>query len=156
MNPIVGNHGWPAVESAAEFCHREATLAAVMAGHFKQLMVWRKAIDLADAVYTASESFPQHEKYGLSSQMRRAAVSVPSNIAEGQSHHSHPDFIRYLRLARGSIAELQTQTVIAGRRGYLTRDAVRRLWRNADEVNRMINGLITASQKQIKSAAPED
>ena len=126
-----------------------------MAGHFKQLSVWRKGVDLADEIYVATDKFPKHETFGLSSQMRRAAVSIPSNIAEGQAHHSHPDFVRFLRLARGSIAELQTQLVIAGRRGYMSRDSVKNLWRDADEVNRMINGLITATQKQIKRAEPE-
>ncbi len=76
-----------------------------MAGHFKQLTVWRKSIDFADVVYTETEDFPKHEQYGLCSQMRRAAVSIGSNIAEGQAHHSHKDFIRFLRIARGSIAE---------------------------------------------------
>ena len=127
-----------------------------MAGHFKQLKVWHKGVDLADYVYVATETFPRHELYGISSQMRRAAVSVPSNIAEGQAHRSHKGFIRFLRLARGSIAELQTQTVIAGRRGYLSRESVRELWRNADEINRMINGLISATQKQIKGAESDD
>lgn len=127
-----------------------------MPGHFKQLVVWQKGIDLADNVYIETEKFPKHETFGLSSQMRRAAVSAPSNIAEGQAHHSHPDFIRCLRLARGSLAELQTQIVIAGRRQYLTRGCVKKLRRDADEVNRMINGLITATQKQMKKAAPEE
>ena len=125
-----------------------------MAGHFKQLAVWRKSIDLTDTVYVETEHFPDHERYGIRSQMRRAAVSVPSNIAEGQAHRSHKDFIRCLRLARGSIAELQTQAVIAGRRSYLTREAVQKLWRGADEINKMINGLIAATEKQLK-AAPE-
>src|SRR5690242_9853350 len=122
-----------------------------MAGHFKQLTVWRKSIDFADLVYTETEDFPKHEQYGLCSQMRRAAVSVGSNIAEGQAHHSHRDFVRFLRIARGSIAELQTQAVIAGRRVYLSRNQVRRIWRAADEINKMINGLIAATEKQLKT-----
>ncbi len=125
-----------------------------MGGHFKQLTVWRKGIDLADLVYVETDTFPKHEQYGMRSQMRRAAVSVPSNIAEGQAHRSHKDFIRFLRMARGSIAELQTQAVIAGRRNYLSRDQVRRIWRLADEINKMINGLIAATEKQLK-ASPE-
>ncbi len=127
---------------------------AIMGGHFKQLTVWRKGIDLADLVYVETDTFPKHEQYGMRSQMRRAAVSVPSNIAEGQAHRSHKDFIRFLRMARGSIAELQTQAVIAGRRNYLSRDQVRRIWRLADEINKMINGLIAATEKQLK-ASPE-
>ncbi len=127
-----------------------------MAGHFKQLTVWRKSIDLTDVVYVETESFPDHERYGIQSQMRRAAVSVPSNIAEGQAHRSHKDFIRFLRLARGSIAELQTQAVIAGRRSYLTREAVRKLWRGADEINKMINGLIAATEKQLKAVTDRE
>lgn len=83
--------------------------------------------------------------------MRRAAVSIPSNIAEGQAHRSHKDFIRFLRMARGSIAEVQTQAILAGRRNYLARDAVHRLWRTADEINKMINGLIAATEKQVEA-----
>ena len=128
----------------------------IMPGHFKQLSVWRKSIDFTDLVYDETESFPKHEQFELRSQMRRAAVSVPSNIAEGQAHRSHKDFIRFLRIARGSIAELQTQAVIAGRRGYLSRDQVRRVWHAADEINKMINGLITATQKQLNAAAKPD
>ena len=127
-----------------------------MAGHFKQLSVWRKGIDLVDAIYSATAAFPKDELYGLCSQMRRAAVSVPSNIAEGQARHSHKDFIRFLRMTRGSIAELQTQLVIAGRREYLSRDSVRRLWKEGDEVNKMVNGLIAATEKQLKNAPEPD
>ena len=127
-----------------------------MAGHFKQLTVWRKSIDLAELIYIETENFPKHEQYGICSQMRRAGISVPSNIAEGEAHRSHKDFIRFLRMARGSIAELQTQAVIAGRRNYLTREQVRRIWRAADEINKMINGLIAANEKQLKrSPEPE-
>ena len=127
-----------------------------MAGHFKQLSVWRKGIDLVDAIYSATAAFPKDELYGLCSQMRRAAVSVPSNIAEGQARHSHKDFIRFLRMTRGSIAELQTQLVIAGRREYLSRDSVRRLWKEGDEVNKIVNGLIAATQKQLKNDPEPD
>jgi four helix bundle protein len=123
-----------------------------MAGHFKQLTVWRKSIDFANLVYNETDNFPKHEQFELRSQMRRAAVSVPSNIAEGQAHRSHKDFIRFLRISRGSIAELQTQAVIAGRRGYLSREQVRRIWRAADEINKMVNGLITATEKQLNAA----
>lgn len=136
--------------------HLRRKLRFTMPGHFKQLSVWKKSIDLADFTYSATTSFPKHEVYGLASQMRRAAVSIASNIAEGQAHHSHRDFIRFLRLARGSVAEPQTQTVIAGRRKYVSREIVSQLWKDADEVSRMMHGLIVAAQKQLTDSAPSD
>lgn len=88
--------------------------------NFRKLDIWIDSVDLADSVYSITDSFPRHEVYGLSSQMQRAAVSVPSNIAEGAGKDSDVDFARFLAIALGSLYELETQVEIAYRRAYLT------------------------------------
>src|SRR5260370_8157513 len=80
---------------------------------FQDLRIWQESMDLAVEIYRATSGFPKHETYGLVSQMRRAAVSVPSNIAEGKGHRSDPEFVRFLFHARGSLLELQTQLLLA-------------------------------------------
>ena len=85
----------------------------------QQLRVWQEAMDLVVAIYSMTSSFPSVERYGLASQMQRAAVSVPSNIAEGAARGSKPDFLRFLHIARGSLSELETQCQIAQRLGYM-------------------------------------
>ncbi|HSA94050.1 MAG TPA: four helix bundle protein [Terriglobales bacterium] len=109
-------------------------------------MAWQKAMDLAEAVYGGTENFPKHELYSLTSQIRRAATSVPSNIAEGQAHYSKPEFRHFLRHARGSLAELETQILLARRLHYLTEEAAQRLITLADEVGRITNGLIDSTR----------
>src|SRR6202158_121458 len=89
-----------------------------MAHHFKDLIVWQKAMDLVADVDRVTESFPKREIYSLTDQIRRAAVSVPSNIAEGQAHHSHREFRHFLRHSAGSLAELETQLLLTERLGY--------------------------------------
>ena len=115
-----------------------------MAESYKQLQVWQKSIDLVDDYYDATEDFHRDELFGLRSQMRRAAVSIPSNIAEGQARHSRRDFIRFLRASKGSLAELRTQTIIAERRRYLDRETCCKLDTRAAEVDRMLSGLISS------------
>ena len=88
--------------------------------NFRKLDIWIDGVDLADRVYTLTDSFPRQEVYGLSSQMQRAAVSVPSNIAEGSGKDSDADFSRFLAIALGSLFELETQVEIAYRRAYLS------------------------------------
>ena len=80
-----------------------------MAQHYKDLIAWQKAMDLVEEIYRITEQFPKREVYSLTDQIRRAAVSIPSNIAEGQAHYSKREFTHYLRHARGSLAELETQ-----------------------------------------------
>lgn len=82
-------------------------------GNFKDLLVWQKAIDFVTDIYEATILFPNDEKFGLISQIRRAAVSIPSNIAEGNSRRSSADYIQFLKIARGSAAEVETQIVIS-------------------------------------------
>ena len=126
-----------------------------MAESYEQLQVWRKSIDLVDDYYSATEGFPRDELFGLRSQMRRAAVSVPSNIAEGQARHSRKDFIRFLRQSKGSLAELQTQTVIAERRSYLAGQTARKLRGKATEIDRMLSGLITSLAGKVEETETE-
>lgn len=88
--------------------------------NFRKLDIWQDSVELADMVYTLTDAFPRPEVYGLASQMQRAAVSVPSNIAEGSGKDSDRDFARFLVIALGSLYELETQVEIAYRRAYLT------------------------------------
>jgi four helix bundle protein len=89
-----------------------------MAQHFKNLIVWQKAMDLVTNVYRVTEAFPKREVYSLTDQIRRAAVSIPSNIAEGQAHFSKAEFLHFLHHSNGSLAELETQILIAERLEY--------------------------------------
>ena len=109
---------------------------------FHDLRVWQEAMTLTEEIYRVSMQFPKHELYGLTSQMRRAAASVPSNIAEGKGHHSDPEFVRFLFHARGSLLELETQILIARRLQYLPEEKARELCRHAAGIGRGLNALI--------------
>ncbi len=111
---------------------------------YRQLIAWQKAMELVTAVYHSTRGFPRDEIYGLTSQMRRAAVSIPSNIAEGQARFSSKDFRNFLGHARGSLAELQTQIHIARNLNYVPVAEARGLYRQANEVAKLLNGLQTA------------
>jgi four helix bundle protein len=109
---------------------------------FQDLRIWQEAMDLTLEIYQATNGFPRCEIYGLTSQMRRAAVSVPSNIAEGKGHRSDPEFVRFLFHARGSLLELQTQVVIARRLHYLSEEKADELCRCGDGIAPGLNALI--------------
>jgi four helix bundle protein len=109
---------------------------------FQDLRIWQEAMDLTLEIYRATSGFPKHEIYGLTSQMRRAAVSVPSNIAEGKGHRSDPEFVRFLFHARGSLLELQTQLSIARRLQYLSEEKANALCRTGEGIGRGLNALI--------------
>src|SRR5580692_127929 len=109
---------------------------------FRDLRVWQEAMKLTAEVYRSTVDFPRHELYGLSSQMRRAAVSVASNIAEGKGHHSDKEFSHFLYHARGSLLKLQTQLLIAEELQYLSRENGRRLSDMCEGVGRALSGLI--------------
>jgi len=113
---------------------------------YKRLKVWQKSIQLVVEVYRETSNFPEHEKYGLVSQMRRCAVSIPSNIAEGHGRTSDKELLRFLDIAKGSIYELDTQVEISKRLKYLTSEKFNLLSTGLDEVSRMLTGL-----KQFKS-----
>jgi four helix bundle protein len=113
-----------------------------MAQHYHDLFVWQKSIALVTDIYRMTQDFPRQEIYGLRSQIRRAAVSIPSNIAEGQGRLTRDEFRQFLGHARGSYAELETQLIIATNLGYMP-DASELLERLA-EVGRMLNGLLSS------------
>lgn len=109
---------------------------------YRNLQVWTKAHQLTTAVYRVTGTFPKEEIYGLTSQMRRAAVSIPSNIAEGSGRGSNPDFIRFLRIASGSVNELEYQCLLAQELGFMQTDSQQQLTTQISEVRRMLSGLI--------------
>ncbi|HEX6162626.1 MAG TPA: four helix bundle protein [Vicinamibacterales bacterium] len=118
------------------------------------MQVWQKAMDLADAMYTITADFPRSEMFGLTSRMRRAAVSIPSNIAEGRAIGGGR-FLHHVRIALGSEAELQTQIELSVRRGFLTAEDGRTALADTAEVGRMLHGLHDAlkrSQARIRVA----
>ena len=108
----------------------------------RDLIVWQKSMDLVVLVYKATEGFPRHELYGLTSQMRRSAVSIPSNIAEGQGRATPGEFRQFLCHARGSLYELRTQWKIAERLGFINAGAYRDLISRTDEVGKLLHGLL--------------
>jgi four helix bundle protein len=110
--------------------------------------VWQEAMKLAREIYRSTASFPKHELYGLSQQVRRAAVSVPSNIAEGKGHRSNKEFSHFLFHARGSLWELQTQLLIADELQYLSKTESQRLLSMAEGVSRALSGLIHALEEK--------
>jgi four helix bundle protein len=107
----------------------------------EKLDVWRKAIDFVIEVYRATEAFPKEEKFGLTAQVRRAAVSVPANIAEGAARSSNKEFAYFLSNAQGSASEVETELLIAHRLGYLTETKFLALGAKQDDLGRMLIGL---------------
>ena len=108
---------------------------------FEKLDVWHRAVEFADAVYDATSHFPSDERFGLTSQMRRAAVSVSSNIAEGSGRASDRDFGRFVEIAYGSLMEVVSQLFIARRRDFILKETFDAVYEQADEVARMLSGL---------------
>jgi four helix bundle protein len=111
---------------------------------FRELRVWQEAMKLTSEIYKGTATFPKHEIYGLSQQMRRAAVSIPSNIAEGKGHRSDREFSHFLLHARGSLLELQTQLLIAEELQYISKENAQRLLSMAEGVGRALSGLINS------------
>ncbi|MCP1197940.1 four helix bundle protein [Notoacmeibacter sp. MSK16QG-6] len=109
---------------------------------YRDLRVWQKAMDLAEAVYKATEHFPDGERFGMTSQMRRAAVSVPANIAEGFGRESSGVFVQFLRTSQGSLKELETHCLLAKRVDLLEKPVADELLCRADDIGRMLGGLI--------------
>jgi len=114
---------------------------------YRDLETWQTAMDLVAEIYGVTKSFPKDELYSLTSQLRRAAVSVPSNIAEGQGRDSTKEFLHHLSIAHGSLCEVETQLLIAQRLEYLTREESERLASLAASVGRLINGLSRSLRK---------
>ena len=108
---------------------------------YRDLLVWQRSLDLAVRVYAVTDKFPRCEVYGLAVQLRRAAVSVPSNIAEGHGRHHLGEYLHHLSIANGSLMELETQLIIASRREYMPPGLERSLLDSSSEVGRMLAGL---------------
>lgn len=124
-----------------------------MSNSYRDLIVWQKAVALSLKVYKATEGFPKHELYGLASQVRRAAVSVACNIAEGQGRNSPGEFKHFLGMAKGSLVETETQLVISSKLGYITEQATKELADDSEEVSRLLNGLMKAIAAKTNKAA---
>ena len=108
---------------------------------YRDLIVWQKGIDLVAFVYKRTARFPREELYGLTGQLRKSAVSIPSNIAEGQARSGTQEFLHFLSIASGSLAEAETQIIIAERLEYLDTAATAELLNLSSEVGRLLNGL---------------
>jgi len=119
--------------------------------NYTELETWRRAMDLVVAVYAATSSYPKGEVYGLTAQTRRSAVSIPSNIAEGQGRGSTRDFVRFLAVARGSLCELETQLRIGSRLRYVDERSIDNLLGESATVGRLLNGLIRSVAPPVDS-----
>ncbi len=115
-----------------------------MPSSFKDLRVWQQSVKFAVDTYRVTNNFPKHELYGLSQQLRRAAVSIPSNVAEGKGHRSDREFRHFLLHARGSLLEVQTQLMIARELQYISTEEGKQLSALSDEIGRCLNSLINA------------
>ena len=114
---------------------------------FERLEVWRKALDFAERVYVITRAFPSDERFGLTSQMRRAAVSISSNIAEGSGRSSDKDFAHFVTIAYGSLMEVVSQTHLAVRQSLVSEETSRALYKQAEELARMLSGLKASLRK---------
>ena len=112
--------------------------------NYQELIAWQGAMDLVEDVYKATKDFPREEIYALTSQIRRAAVSIPSNIAEGQGRRTTADFLRHLSIAYGSLREVETQAMIARRLTYISQAKLEEVMNRAGEVGRLLNGLMSS------------
>lgn len=123
-----------------------------MPASYEDLIVWQKSMDLVTQIYALFDNMPNIEKYALIDQMRRSAVSIPSNIAEGQGRGSDKDFLKFLYIARGSIYELQTQLELCVRLNYFNDDYVATVKTLITEVSKMVNVFIIKLQENVNSS----
>ena len=116
--------------------------------NYKDLLVWQKGIDLAKSIYRLTQNFPSEERFGLTAQMRRATVSIPSNLAEGQARHTSGEFVQFISHAEGSAAELDTQLILAVELGFCKKPAALPIYESIDEIRRMLNALRRAISRR--------
>lgn len=121
-----------------------------MLKNYKELQVWQKAYQVCLEIYRLTKSFPQDERYGLTSQIRRAAVSVPSNIAEGYGRKTTNEYIQALYIAYGSTCEIETQTLLVGDLKYIDKEELQKLMVDIGDVERMLKGLINSLQRKVR------
>ncbi|MHC4180404.1 MAG: four helix bundle protein [Planctomycetota bacterium] len=117
---------------------------------YRELIAWQKAMDLVEMVYRLTDGYPQGELYGLTSQMRRAAVSIPSNIAEGQGRSTTRDFLNFLSIATGPLKEVETQGLISRRLGFLDEPQTAQLLDLTTEVARVMSGLTNSLRRKSR------
>ncbi len=120
---------------------------------YRDLVVWQKAMDLVESVYLLTADFPSTEKYGLISQIQRAAVSVPANIAEGYGRTHRGDYLHHLSIAKGSFFELETHLVLAVRLHLVSREALIPIWHQSQEVGKILTKLIHSLKKKSVSVS---
>jgi four helix bundle protein len=120
-----------------------------MSGTYSDLEVWQAAMELVEHIYRVTKSFPKEEIYGLTAQLRRAAVSVPSNIAEGKGRSSEKELVQFLHHSRGSLFEIETQVALALRLNYIDSATNEKLLRETRRVGQLLNGLIRAFRPPI-------
>ena len=123
------------------------TYILMKAQSYQDLILWQKAMDLAELIYKSTSGFPKEEIYGLTSQMRRSAVSIPSNIAEGRSRNTKGEFLQFLGISKGSLSELETQVLLSVRLNYLTVEQSEKILSLSSEVGK----LITSFQLKLKN-----
>ncbi|PIJ63078.1 hypothetical protein V513_03025 [Mesotoga sp. H07.pep.5.3] len=122
---------------------------------YKELDAWKLSMELAKKIYDITATFPAREMYGLSSQMQRAAVSVPSNIAEGSGRNSMKEFVQFIYLSRGSLLELETQLELSRMLGYLDEEKCNEIAKLITRVHKIINGLIFALKNSRTTNNPQ-
>jgi len=115
---------------------------------YRELDVWQKSMDVVVDVYRLTKQFPAEERFGLTNQIQRSAVSIPANIAEGFGRLHHADYLRFLSIARGSLMETETHLQIAVRLDYIDREQTKPTWNGLQDVGRLLNGLIRALRKK--------
>jgi four helix bundle protein len=118
---------------------------------FRDLIAWQKAMDLVDEIYSVTKLWPREEMFGLTAQIRRAAISVTSNIAEGQGRSGSREFLHHLSMAHGSLSEVENLLVVAQRQGYLDEPAVNLLFDRVEEARRLLRGLI----RKLRATTPD-
>jgi len=116
--------------------------------NYRDLQVWRKALDWAEAIYRATSRWPRDERFGLISQVRRSALSVASNIAEGAARRTTGEFLQFVGIAQGSLAEAETQLLLAQRLGYLAKGDASALLGAGTEISRMLAGLASSLRRR--------
>ncbi|MCA9858552.1 MAG: four helix bundle protein [Thermomicrobiales bacterium] len=155
MDELLKNEFDEAVEHTDLFDQRTSSYSSIEEARapyrtiqdYRDLRVWQLAMDFAIAIYQSTNAFPTDERFGLTSQLRRAAVSVPSNIAEGNARNSTADYLRFLRISRGSLAEINTHLLIAKRLGYLDDGSSSSLLSKTDELMRQLTSMHSAIER---------
>jgi four helix bundle protein len=116
---------------------------------YRELIVWQKAMDLVETIYLTTKAFPKDELYGLTSQIRRAAISIPSNIAEGNGRNTTRDYVHFLGMAYGSVKEVETQVLIAERLQYINSTRSNELVKMTGEISRLVSGLMNSLNRKL-------